>query len=117
MAGECDPFDLVFANRITRNLNEYRVFNDRVAALSQLTQEGVTVHPGETIRYVVLNHDARDPSRRVRVLELLEGNEQYDKKEYLKFLLRTGASLLRSFGYTEEKLREEVAKGAQIRID
>jgi hypothetical protein len=51
------------------------------------------------------------------VLELLKGDEQYDKKEYLKFLLRTGASLLRPFGYTEEKLQAEIAKGAQIKLD
>ena len=114
--GACDPHDLIFSTRVTRNLNEYRVFNDRVAALTQLVREGVTVHPGETVRYVVLNHNSRNPTRRVRVLELIEGNEQYDKSEYLKHLLRSAASILRPFGYTEERLREELAQGVQVKL-
>ncbi|MHC4753025.1 MAG: hypothetical protein ACYTFW_24575 [Planctomycetota bacterium] len=92
------------------------MFNDRVAALAQLNNEGVEVHPGETVHYIVLNHASRDPAKRVRVLELLEGTEQYDKQEYLKYLYRTASSLLRPFGYTEEKLKEEVGKGVQSKL-
>jgi DNA polymerase I len=106
----------VFSTRVTRQLGEYRVFNDRVAALKQLIAEGVEVHPGETVRYVVLNHDSRDPDKRVRVLELMDGSEQYDKQEYLKHLLRTADSILRPFGYKEDKLKEELKKSVQKTI-
>jgi hypothetical protein len=116
LAGDCDPHDLVFSTRVTRQLGEYRVFNDRVAALKQLIAEGVEVHPGETVRYVVLNHDSRDPDKRVRVLELMDGSEQYDKQEYLKHLLRTADSILRPFGYKEDKLKEELKKSVQKTI-
>ena len=92
------------------------MFNDRVAALTQLVGEGVDVHPGETIRYVVLNHSSRDPQRRVRVLELIEGDEQYDKQEYLRYLLRLADSILRPFGYTEEILHEVLKRSVQITI-
>jgi DNA polymerase elongation subunit (family B) len=115
LAGSCNPFDLVFSTRVTRELGGYRVFNDRVAALTQLTDEGVSVHPGETVRYVVLNHNTRDPARRVRVLELMDGDEEYDKQEYLKHLLRAAASILRPFGYTEERLEEELDKSVVYR--
>jgi DNA polymerase elongation subunit (family B) len=114
--GECDIHELVFSTRVTRTLGEYRVFNDRVAALTQLVREGVEVHPGETVRYVVLNHSSRDPQRRVRVLELIEGDEQYDRQKYLKYLLRVADSLLRPFGYTEDTLQEELEKSVQITI-
>jgi len=114
--GECDPYDLVFSTRVTRTLDEYRVFNDRVAALTQLVDEGVTVHPGETVRYIILSHDSRDPKRRVRVLELMDGMEKYDKQEYLKHLLRYAASILLPFGYTEERLHQKVAKGVQKKL-
>ncbi len=117
LRGECDPHDLIFSMRVTRALGEYKVFNDRVAAFSQLVGEGVTVHPGETVRYIILNHDSRDPARRVRVLELMEGDEQYDKQEYLKHLLRYADSILRPFGYTEENLKEEIAKSVQVTFD
>ncbi len=117
LSGKCDTHDLVFASRVTRTLKEYRVFNDRVAALTQLTSEGVEVHPGETVRYVILDHGSRNPDKRVRVLELIEGDEQYDRQEYLKYLFRTAASLLRPFGYTEKRLQDELGKGVQKRID
>ncbi len=114
--GVCDPHKLVFANRITRKAEEYRVFNNQLAALIQLTREGVEVHPGETVHYIVLNRNTRDPDKRIRVLELMDGSEQYDKAEYLKFLYRTAASLLRPFGYTEEKLKDVLGKGTQSKL-
>jgi DNA polymerase elongation subunit (family B) len=116
MNGGCDPYDLVFSTRVTRALDEYRVFNDRVAALTQLVHEGVTIHPGETVRYIILNHDSRDPKRRVRVLELMDGAEKYDKQEYLKHLLRYTASILLPFGYTEKRLHQKVARGVQKKL-
>jgi DNA polymerase elongation subunit (family B) len=116
LSGECDVHDLVFSMRVTKQLGEYRVFNDRVAALTQLTGEGVEVHPGETVRYVILNHDTRDPNRRVRVLELLDGDEHYDRSEYLKHLFRMADSILRPFGYTEDVLKEEMKKSVQKTI-
>jgi DNA polymerase elongation subunit (family B) len=113
LSGQCDPHELLFAHRVTRAADEYRVFNHRVAALKQLNEEGVTVHPGETVHYVVLNHTSRDPNTRVRVLELMDGTEKYDKSEYVKYLYRIGDSLLRPFGYTEEKLQDVLGKGVQ----
>jgi DNA polymerase elongation subunit (family B) len=116
LSGDCDPHELVFAHRITREANEYKVFNHRVAALIQLNNEGVTVHPGETVHYVVLNRISRDPNTRVRVLELMDGTEKYDKAEYVKYLCRIGDSLLRPFGYTEEKLRDILSRGRQSKL-
>jgi DNA polymerase elongation subunit (family B) len=116
MSGACDPHKLVFANRVTRSAEEYRVFNNQVAALMQLNREGVEVHPGETVHYVILNHNTRDPDKRVRVVELMEGSEQYDKAEYLKYLCRTAESLLRPFGITEEKLLDDLGKGVQSKL-
>jgi DNA polymerase elongation subunit (family B) len=101
---------------VTRAADEYRVFNHRVAALIQLNDECVTVHPGETVHYVVLNHTSRDPNMRVRVLELMDGNEKYDKAEYVKYLYRIADSLLRPFGYTEERLKDVLGKGKQSRL-
>jgi DNA polymerase elongation subunit (family B) len=115
-SGTCDPNELVFAHRVTRRVDEYRVFNHRVAALMQLNSEGVEVHPGETVHYVVLNQNSRDPSTRIRVRELMDGSEQYDRVEYLKHLYRTASSLLRPFGYTEERLRDELGKGVQSKL-
>ncbi len=116
LSGNCDPHELVFAHRVTRGADEYRVFNHRVAALMQLNSEGVEVHPGETVHYVVLNHTARDPNMRVRVHELMDGTEKYDKQEYLKHLCRATDSLLRPFGYTEEKIKNMLGKGIQIKL-
>lgn len=116
LEGSCEVNDLVIKTRVSRTLEGYRVFNDQVAALTQMAQEGVEVNPGESVRYIILDHRTKDPQRRVKLAEMLRGNEQYDRQRYLEMLLRVGESILRPFGYTEGKLRELLYVTQQIKL-
>jgi DNA polymerase elongation subunit (family B) len=99
------PLDkLLITKRVTRALGEYTQFNDNVAALTQLEEEGACVNPGEAVRYVVLDSSSRDPGRRVVVDQLIAGREEYDPEAYVDLALRGAESMLLPFGYSFEKL-------------
>jgi DNA polymerase elongation subunit (family B) len=103
--GECALEDLVITKRISRNLDEYSVENDQVAALKQLKSLGFGVNPGEKIRFIICDSSTKEPTKRVKVAELIEGDEKYDAGKYIELLLRSGAGMLVPFGYDEEELR------------
>jgi DNA polymerase elongation subunit (family B) len=103
--GECDLEDLVITKRISRDLDDYSQFNDQVAALMQLRKLGFRVNAGEKIRFVICDSSTKEPTKRVKVAELLEGDERYDVGKYIELLLRSGAGMLVPFGYDEEELR------------
>jgi DNA polymerase elongation subunit (family B) len=103
--GECALEDLVITKRISRDLDDYSQFNDQVAALMQLRKLGFRVNAGEKIRFVICDSSTKEPEKRVKVAELLEGDEKYDAGKYIELLLRSGAGMLVPFGYDEEELR------------
>ena len=116
LEGKCNPADLAITTRVSRTLDRYRVFNDQVAALELMAREGVEVNPGESVRYVILNHRSKTPVERVKLAELIDGAEKYDRRRYFELLLRTGESILRPFGYTEAKLQEALYGTQQIKL-
>jgi DNA polymerase elongation subunit (family B) len=103
--GECKLEDLIITKRISQDLDDYQQFNDQVAALMQLKRLGFGVHPGEKVRYVICDSFTKECTKRVKVAELLEGDEKYDAGKYIELLLRSGAGMLVPFGYDEEELR------------
>jgi DNA polymerase elongation subunit (family B) len=103
--GDCALEDLVITKRISKTLEDYSQENDQVAALKQLKKRGFRVNPGEKIRFVICDSSTKDCTKRVKVAELLDGNEKYDAGKYIELLLRSGAGMLVPFGYDEEELR------------
>lgn len=115
--GLCDSRKLAFNTRISRVIKEYRVFNNQLAALMQLDDEGVEVHPGESVSYVILDSNTHDPYKRVGLADRLDGSENYDREKYLEFLCRTGDSILRPFGLTEDVLAKHLEKTKQTELN
>lgn len=108
LKGEVDPWDLVFHKRTSRNLDEYAVFNEQVAALMQLEEHGVKKNAGQGVDYIILDRSSKEASGKVRVKELMRGDEQYDRKVYYRYLLRCGESLLMPVGYDQDALDRAV---------
>lgn len=105
MDNECALSDLIFETRVSRGCDDYRQFNNQLAAMKQLLQEGVDTQPGQTISYIIM-HKSRNYQKRVMILELADENTQYDREKYREYLLRAAESMLIPFGYTEERLDE-----------
>ena len=108
LSGGVDPWDLVFHKRTSRDLEEYSVFNEQVAALRQLQEHGVKKNAGQGVDYVILNRSSKIPSGKVRIRELMRGDEKYDRKVYYRYLLRCGESLLMPLGYDRDVLGRAV---------
>ncbi len=102
--GECDFEDLIFKTHVSKGCDEYRQFNNQMAAMKQLRQEGIETSPGQTIRYIITNHRSRSYQERVIIPELADMDTKYDRVKYYEHLLRAVESILLPFGYTEERL-------------
>jgi DNA polymerase elongation subunit (family B) len=97
---ETVPHDrLLITKRISQSLDQYRQFNDGVAALMQLDGEGFEVNPGETVRYLVRNCRSKDHKTRVRVDSFVSEDDEYDVEFYVDLLLRGAEGMLLPFGY------------------
>ncbi|HEY9205317.1 MAG TPA: DNA polymerase domain-containing protein, partial [Candidatus Methanoperedens sp.] len=102
--GECALDDMVFGTHVSKGCDEYRQFNDRMAAMKQMREEGIETLPGQTIHYIITDHKSRFYRKRVIVPELADENTQFDREKYYEHLLRAAESTLLPFGYTEERL-------------
>jgi DNA polymerase elongation subunit (family B) len=103
---DVDIEDLILTLRVSRSLDEYSVFNDQVAALTQLKEENVETHPGEMVRFVLLDSESKTADKRLRIADLLEGEEAYDKTKYVELLCRMGETLLQPLGLNRERIAE-----------
>lgn len=115
--GECDINDLLFKTRVSKELEGYSQFNNQVAGLMQLRDEGIEVKPGNSLRYVITDHKSKNWETRVKVAELIDGSEEYDKEIYLRHLAKCGESLLSPFGYGQERLEGAFNKVRQVGLD
>jgi len=102
------PHKLLLTRRISRGLEEYRQFNDQVAALEQLRSRGFRVPPGKVVSYIVCDSGSRDPWKRVRVDHFMEGGEDYDAESYVNLVVRGTAELLSPFGWDLGALRDRL---------
>jgi len=102
---EIPTAELAFATNISKDPSEYTAMTVQRAALQGLVKEGVKLHAGEGIRYVITDSQAGG-SRKAALLDLIEGEARYDSKRYIELLARTCSSVLEPFGakYTTEAL-------------
>jgi DNA polymerase-2 len=120
MNGECALPELVFTSVVSKELDFYSQLTNNVACLLQLKKKGVDVRPGERIKYVVkyvvTDSGSKRYATKVTAWSLARGNELYDKKKYVRHLLRAGESILSPFGYTEKKLADIIRPTQQVAL-
>jgi DNA polymerase elongation subunit (family B) len=111
-AGEWPVEELLVSHRIGQAPEEFVTFTDSVAALRQLADAGAPRSAGEVVRYLLLDPGNRSFRRRVRVAELLNGDERYDAPAYLELLARDAETLLAPLGVDRAALLERWGAGA-----
>ncbi|MCK4444867.1 MAG: hypothetical protein KAW09_10000, partial [Thermoplasmata archaeon] len=107
MYGDMDIEDLIFTSRVSKPLEEYAHFSNQVAALTQLEEHMVDVNPGEIVRYLLVNSESMKASERLKIADLVEDGDEYDKKKYVEHLFKAGESLFQPFGYDLERIEGE----------
>ena len=101
--GRVDPSALVVDNRVSKDVDDYSMETLTVAALKRAQIEGTRLAPGQTVRYVVVDTDARGASR-VRLA--FEDLGRYDTAWYEDAAVRAVESVLAPVGWRESEIRQ-----------
>lgn len=104
-AGQATAEELAVTVHLSRDPARYKVDTHSALAAKALARAGLTLHPGETLRYVISS--AKDPVKdwRVTPLELMEGALEYDPGKYLELLDRAAREILQDLDAGPEQLR------------
>ncbi len=105
-AGKIAAQDLVITTRISRAPAEYTRNNLSALVAKDLTARGVTLTPGETIQYLILDQRAAAVHDRARARTQYRGDEAYDAEKYRELLLRAVATVLAPVNIEYERINE-----------
>jgi DNA polymerase elongation subunit (family B) len=93
---EIPASELAFTTNLSKAPDEYTTMTVQHAALNQLVAEGVQLHAGEGIRYVITDYKGRD-SQRATPVDVIKDESRYDSERYIQLLAETCASVLEPF--------------------
>jgi DNA polymerase elongation subunit (family B) len=111
LAAGVDPGDLVIRTRVSQPAEAYTQRTHTVAALERAAAAGLEVHPGEDVRFVVVD-DAADSADRVALAH--EPIDRYDVAFYRDQLVRATASILRPLGMDAAAIRAALADTREL---
>jgi DNA polymerase elongation subunit (family B) len=80
-SGAVDPRLLIVEQVLSREIEEYAVETRASLAARELIADGVTMHPGERIGYVIADAKAKNKAERIRTSNR-DGSAHYDRQEY-----------------------------------
>ncbi|QLH79669.1 type B DNA-directed DNA polymerase [Halosimplex rubrum] len=106
-AGRVDPDRLAERIRISKPVEAYTQYTHTVAALERARDQGLDIHPGQEIAYIVVDDDK---SSRDRVSLAHEGIDSYDTAYYETQLVRAVESVLAPLGWDREEIRQWLAE-------
>ncbi len=89
--------DLIITHRLSRNLDDYKVFSRGLIAAKKLLLYGKKLNPGQKVKYVIVNNSAKYPIDRVTPIELLDDFTVYDPEPYVKMLEKALDGLFPSY--------------------
>ena len=101
-AGHVDPAELVETIRVSKPLDAYTHTTRTVAALERADARNVSVYPGQSIKYVVVD-DTKSSQDRVALPH--EDPKSYDPSYYEAQLIRATESLLSPLGWDRSDIR------------
>ncbi|MFC4406590.1 DNA polymerase domain-containing protein [Haloarchaeobius iranensis] len=101
-AGRVDPADLVVTKRVGKRPGEYTQETRTVGALRRYERHDVARHPGQPVRFVVVDDDAARTADRVRLD--FESPEEYDAEFYADLATRAAVSVVSPLGWDRERV-------------
>jgi len=102
--GRVKPEDLAITKRISQEANAYKVDSLTALAAQQMEDFGVSVHPGEKVRYIIRAPQSRVKEERVRPFPFVGPGDTYDVKTYQRLLLKATEELLIPVGYDQKRI-------------
>jgi DNA polymerase-2 len=92
-AGRVPARELVVTHRLSRRPDEYVVRTVAARVAHQLVQTGVTLSPGERLRFLLV-----PGPEKAQAWEMIEGQVAYDQQAYTELLLRAVESVFAAVG-------------------
>lgn len=114
-SGEVDPTELVIKKRVSKNVDEYSQYTQNVAALERAEIQGIEKHPGQNVKYVVVD-DAKQSADRVLLADEVTPSSPYDAEFYSTLLIRAATSVLSPLGWHEEEIRAAISDHSEAGI-
>lgn len=105
-AGRVPLADLAFTYRLSRAPDAYATNTLNAIVARDLASRGISLHAGESIRYVITNHQAKSPRDRARATEFLDGIQGYDAARYTELVLCATETLLVPLGVSAPMLND-----------
>jgi DNA polymerase-2 len=96
--------DLVIEKRLSKTPSEYSNHVPQAIAARGLVKEGMDVHAGQNISYIISNNDSKILRNRALPVELVD-DTPYDPAAYVELLLSSAVNLFLPFGYDLNSLR------------
>ena len=93
---EIPASELAFSTNLSKAPGEYTAMTVQHAAVNQLVSEGVSLHAGEGIRYIITDYKGGG-SKRATPLDMIKDETKYDAARYIELLAETCASVLEPF--------------------
>jgi DNA polymerase I len=113
--GAVPPDDLVVTRRTSKPRDAYRQATRSVAALDRAAADGLPVHPGQSVEYVVVDDD-RAGRERVRLAgEAVQGD--YDVDFYEARAIRAAESVLSPMGWRAADVRSHLSSYRDASLD
>ncbi len=112
-SGDVDPTTLEITTRVSKSLEAYRQRTRTVAALERYDRLGIDRHPGQSVRYVVVDDDARS-AERVRLA--LEEPTDYDADFYATLLVSACEEVVSALGWDRRRIRRYLRDGRTVRL-
>ena len=113
-AGAVAPDELVIKQRVTKPQSAYRQATRNVAALARSEHIGVPKHPGQSVRFVVIDDTARQLDR-VRLA--FEECDTYDAAFYEDLVLRATESVVAPLGWDRSRIDRYRRDTVDARLD
>ncbi|UCD73546.1 MAG: hypothetical protein JSW01_02590, partial [Candidatus Bathyarchaeota archaeon] len=109
-----DMEELVITTRLSKDPEEYDRSLLQGIAARQLVREGMRIHAGESVQYLIRDAYNSNPNLRVIPFLLLNSRMCYDLQKYLEMLINAAATVLDPFGLTEEEIQYAVKGQRQM---
>jgi len=95
--------DLVVTKVLRKGIREYRSLFPHVVAAIQTTQNGKRLRSGDSVDFVYLNAEHKNPFRRVVPAEIMQSSQHYDREKYVELALDVAETILGVFGFNRKQ--------------
>jgi DNA polymerase-2 len=102
--GEVSISDLIVTKHMSKQPKNYKQHVSQVIVAQQLSNHGVEVHAGNSVKFLFTHSEDKRYDRRVKAIQLIEKGVTPDAKKYLLMLYVSTANLLSFSGYTPKKV-------------